>query len=49
MMEFWSEAHQPADQPGSRLTPDARDEIWDWMQTKNIPLSHRKGNGAGTG
>lgn len=47
--ERWVEAHTPSDGPGSRLTPDERDEIWDWMQTKNIPLSHRKSNGAGTG
>ena len=44
MMEFWSEAHQPAD----RMSEAEQDEIWEWMQSKpKVPLTlPRKGNGA---
>lgn len=45
----WMEAHEPADKPGSRLSPTEKDELWDWMQTKKMPLSHRKTNGARDG
>jgi hypothetical protein len=51
MIEFWSEVHQ-IEKPGSRLSDTEKDELWDWMKTKNIPLSfaaarQAKGNGAG--
>lgn len=51
MMEFWGEAHQPADAPGSRLSPEEKDDIWEWMQKKDIPVSRAaaraKSNGHG--
>ena len=48
--DYWIDTHQAAsDKPGSRLSETEKDELWDWMQTKNIPLSHRKKNGAGNG
>ena len=43
MIDFWTEAHQPAD----RMSDAEADEIWEWMQSKpKVPLTLRK-NGAG--
>jgi hypothetical protein len=46
----WIEAHE-VEQPGSRLSDTDKGEIWDWMQSKDIPLSRKaaraKSNGHG--
>jgi hypothetical protein len=49
----WIEAHEASDKPGSRLSENEKDELWDWMKTRtDIPVSRaaarakKNGNGA---
>jgi hypothetical protein len=46
--DYWIETHQTdADKPGSKLSDDEKDELWEWMQTQNIPLTRfKKPNGS---
>jgi hypothetical protein len=50
MIDSWAEAHDTGSH-GSRLSGDEKDEIWDWMQSKKIPLTlkeaREKANGTG--
>lgn len=35
------EAHEQAhDKPGSRLTDDDKDELFDWVKSRGSPVSH---------
>jgi hypothetical protein len=50
MIDSWAEAHDTSSH-GNKLSGDEKDEIWEWMQSKKIPLTlkeaREKANGAG--
>jgi transposase len=52
MIDTWAEAHDTSGR-GNKLSGDEKDEIWEWMQSKKIPLTLKeageRANGRGTG
>ena len=51
LTDFWIETHKSeSDVPGSRLSEDEKDELFEMVKASKMPLSHKKKatmNGAG--
>jgi hypothetical protein len=51
MIDVWAEAHDSGRSKGGNLNEDEKDEIWEWLKTRQSPLTlkeaREKANGSG--